>query len=288
MDWYIDLYQRTNWFKDPLANAHQSTSYYRHEFARDYTIRNDTIYFRNVVVLNIEYYYKILDVIKKIVFNGGIIQCSYGSFLPKSNITRITFDEKFNQLFELTPYLTYVRFGMFFNQKLVLTSAMQRVYIGSRFTQSIVLGKNISVMDMVSCSNVPFKLNKKMEYFAHGKGDFSWIFCSGLSKNLKYFVSNAIYGQYTILPKRLVYLDFKCGTGTGKFILPLYIKYLVVHSNYKHYDTTELLSDNLHLCINVSLNPNVMDELPNGLKSVIISCPYWIKCYNMPNDKMLK
>lgn len=287
MNWYIDPDWKTNWFNDPLVDDYQTTPYYRHIFTRDYTIKNDTIYFKNVVILNIKNYYKILDVVEKIVFDDEIFRCSNGLFLPKSNITHITFGEKFKQPFVLTRYLVCVQFIGYFNQKLVMSSALERIFIGPYFTQSIVLGKNIRVMNIIGCSNVPFKLNKKIKYLAYGKGR-SHIFSSGLSKNLKYYVSNAIYEQRTILPKHLIYLDFRSVIGAGTFILPSYIKYLVVHCyhHYNYFDTKGLTSNNLHLCIVRPSNAIVMDNLPNGLKSINVLFSGGDEFCNVPNDKV--
>lgn len=285
MNWYIDPdWMITEWFKDPLVDNYQTTPYYRHNFTRDYTIKNDTIYFKNVVMLNIENYYKLLDVVEKIVFDDEIPRCSVGTFLPKPNITHITFGEKFKQSFVLTRYLVCVQFCGYFNQKLVMTSALKRIFIGPYFKQSIVLGKNISVMNIIGCSNVPFKLNKKIEYLAYGKGQ-SHVFSSGLSKNLKYYVSNALYEQHTILPKHLIYLDFRSAVRAGTFILPSCIKYLVVHCYYyyNYFDTKGLTSNNLHLCVVRPSNTIVMDNLPNGLKSINVLFSNCVEFCNVPN-----
>lgn len=281
MDWYINLYTHTKYFEEPSIVNCQTVPYYRHHFARDYTIRNDTVYFKNVIMLNIEHYYKILSTIKKVVFNEKTVLCSNGPFVLLPNITHVTFGEKFNQSFVLTRYLVCVRFGTFFNKKLVLTSAIHRVHIGECFGQSVVLGKNVNVMSILCCSNTPFKLNKKMEYFVFRKFG-PYTFCSGLSKNLKYFVTNADYEQHVFLPKHLVYLNFTPIVGT--IIYPPYIKYLVINNKCMHCSVLDKISKNLHLRIDFVSNSKIVNNLPNGLKCIEVTYADQKKYFDLPND----
>lgn len=286
MSWYIDPYTQTKYFEEPTTDNYQTVPYYRHHFARDYTIKNDTVYFKNVIMLNIEHYYNILSIVKKVVFNAQTnFFCPNGSFVLLPNITHVTFGEKFNQLFILTPYLVCVQFGTFFNQKLVLSSGIRRVY-GKCFNQSIILGKNVNVISILHCSNTPFKLNKKMKYFVFGKVGLH-TFCSGLSKNLKYFVTNStFYEQHIFLPKHLVYLNFKPIAPT--IIYPPYIKYLVIDNECMHRSTLDKISNDLHLSINILNNSKIVDNLPNGLKGINFNVAgvNWEKYLNvnMPND----
>lgn len=245
-------------------------------------IENDTIYFSEYFVGSIERYYKVLDHVSKIIFVSIKNLKDLHTFLPRANITYLSFNGEITHEIVLTRYITYFKFTNYPDKQFVLNSRIKYLTLGDVFNQILTINKNIIVLRIGYYFNQLLKLNKTMHYLSLGNL-FDQPFNSGLSKNISHLILGNKFNKHIQLPKNLFCLSMGWNFKQPTVLSPYIIYFSFCVWSEKQYYTTKHSNGKLHISLPYDTH-NYLDNLPNGIKHV--DAEHCIVKYlnNMPND----
>lgn len=197
------------------------------------------------------------------------------------NYKKLYFGFSFNQPIILTKHLELFAISSLFNYPFDTTKNLITLILDYSFNQYIVLNKNICDLTFGFGYNKSLELTKNVRklsfgvYFNHGLK---------LSKNLTSIVFGNSYSHPIVLTKclRNVVMGYNPKTNalSNKIILTPNVLCLDAGIGYSHIHIEKPLHT-LTICFD---NHHIIDNLPQGIKNIVLDGDFNLPLDNLPND----
>lgn len=208
-----------------------------------------------------------------------------------SSIKSLTFGVHFNCEFILGPCLNTLRFGVYFNRPIQLNSDLRTVSFGNRFNSAVILNRDLRVLHLGHNYNKPIQPNPKLESLVFGYDFNKFIMLNSQMKMLTFgdefnqpiklnsrlvFLSFGLfYEQHVVLSKKLIRLELN--RRGPSLSMPKFLKYSTL--SYNVYSTAIMNKrlQALSICINKGYTfylrlENVDDVVGEGFDIQIHKC----------------
>lgn len=185
------------------------------------------------------------------------------TLVPEKYLTSLTFVSMYLMPIILTKNVLDVSLTLYADQTLVLTKKLKHLNIDYRSDQHIDLTKKLTHVVLHRTFNEPITLSKNLLCVTFGQCFNQPI---NAPKNLLKIsiVSNYVYEQSIVFPKRLMHADISCRKIYCVLEQSQYIKYI-------HFSNSTM---------------GVLETLPDGLKKMSIGYSVSKPLNNLPNNMM--
>lgn len=140
------------------------------------------------------------------------------------NIKHLCFGHNFNQPIMLGANIVTAHFGQNFNSSIILNRRVMELEVGSRFDQNICLNKRLKKIKFGSCFDKPVLLNHDLEHVSFDNRGYEYPL--SLGPNVKVLVLKIFnYIHKMFLTKRITHLTF-ADDNCARIKLPKHLKYL--------------------------------------------------------------
>lgn len=210
-------------------------------------------------------------------FNNTIV-------LP-NNLKTLVFGDEFNQLVILPCSIEYLVFGWDFDQKICLEHCihLKTLHFGKSFNQDVILPCSIEHLVFGEMFNKTVSLPLGIQTIEFGDY-FNQMVCLKDLNCLTDLVFGWEFNQPVRLPDNLTHLTLGYGF-VQPIVLPKKLLYLSMYGQFSNGMGSRVLLPESVECLVLNSNDEfVVDNLPCGLKRIVLGYNFTIRLDNLPNS----